>query len=137
MLNQKQAIRLTAEERYNQELATLSKADKDNNKPQGWLLSPKSVRQFILGNESLGISRKFFGDDPLVDRAIVSLLGKQGLMLVGQPGTAKSMLSELLAAAISGDSNLIKFDSSRDSRHQRRSYPLFMELCIIACRRAH
>ena len=106
MLNQKQVIRLAAEERYSQELATLSKADNDNNKPQGWLLSPKSVRQFILGNDTLGITRKFFGDDPLVDRAIVSLLGKQGLMLVGQPGTAKSMLSELLAAAISGDSNL-------------------------------
>ena len=106
MVNQKQVIRLAAEERYSQELATLNKADNDNNKPQGWLLSPKSVRQFILGNDTLGITRKFFGDDPLVDRAIVSLLGKQGLMLVGQPGTAKSMLSELLAAAISGDSNL-------------------------------
>ena len=106
MVNQKQVIRLAAEECYSQELATLSKADNDNNKPQGWLLSPKSVRQFILGNDTLGITRKFFGDDPLVDRAIVSLLGKQGLMLVGQPGTAKSMLSELLAAAISGDSNL-------------------------------
>ena len=106
MVNQKQVIRLAAEERYSQELATLSKVDNENNKPQGWLLSPKSVRQFILGNDTLGITRKFFGDDPLVDRAIVSLLGKQGLMLVGQPGTAKSMLSELLAAAISGDSNL-------------------------------
>jgi MoxR-like ATPase len=52
------------------------------------------------------VSRKFYGDDPLVDRAIVTLLGRQGLMLVGEPGTAKSMLSELLAAAISGNSNL-------------------------------
>ncbi|MDR3106886.1 MAG: AAA family ATPase, partial [Bifidobacteriaceae bacterium] len=42
----------------------------------------------------------------LVDRAIVTLLGRQGLMLVGEPGTAKSMLSELLAAAICGNSNL-------------------------------
>ena len=123
MLNQKQAIRLTAEERYNQELATLSKADNDNNKPQGWLLSPKSVRQFILGNDTLGITRKFFGDDPLVDRAIVSLLGKQGLMLVGQPGTAKSMLSELLAAAISGDSNLtIQGTAGTSEDHIRYSW---------------
>lgn len=106
MLNDTQVIRLNAEQRYAHELNKLQEADNNQNKPQGWNLSPKSVRQFILGNEELGISRKFYGDDPLVDRAIVSLLGKQGLMLVGEPGTAKSMLSELLAAAISGDSNL-------------------------------
>lgn len=64
------------------------------------------MRRFILGDDALGISRKFYGDDALVDRAIVTLLGRQGLMLVGEPGTAKSMLSELLAAAISGDSTL-------------------------------
>ena len=45
------------------------------------------------------ISRKFYGDDALVDRCIVTLLGNRGLLLVGEPGTAKSMLSELLAAA--------------------------------------
>ncbi|WP_141673556.1 ATP-binding protein [Gilliamella apicola] len=106
MVKNAQAIRLSAEQRYAYELNTLLELDNANNKPQGWNLSPKLVRQFILGNKELGISRKFFGDDPLVDRAIVSLLGKQGLMLVGKPGTAKSMLSELLAAAISGDSNL-------------------------------
>jgi hypothetical protein len=66
-----------------------------------------AVRRFILGDAKLKISRKFYGDDPLVDRAIVSLMGSQGLMLVGEPGTAKSMLSELLAAAISGDSALV------------------------------
>jgi MoxR-like ATPase len=55
----------------------------------------------------LDVSQKFFGDDPLIDRCIVSLMGQQGLMLVGEPGTAKSLLSELLAAAISGDSNLV------------------------------
>jgi MoxR-like ATPase len=53
------------------------------------------------------VRRKFYGDDALVDRAIVSLMSHQGLMLVGEPGTAKSMLSELLAAAISGSSTLV------------------------------
>lgn len=99
-------LRESAEQRFAHELATLDQHDQQQLKPQGWLRSPKAVRQFILGNAELGISRKFFGDDALVDRAIVTLLGKQGLMLVGEPGTAKSMLSELLAAAICGDSGL-------------------------------
>ena len=40
----------------------------------------------------------------MVERAIIGLSSNRGLMLVGEPGTAKSMLSELLAAAISGTS---------------------------------
>ena len=62
------------------------------------------MRAFIVGDQALGVTRKFYGDDPLVDRAVVTLLGRQGLMLVGEPGTAKSMLSELLSAAVSGAS---------------------------------
>ncbi|WP_409309311.1 ATP-binding protein [Pectobacterium sp. B1J-3] len=99
-------LRQPAETRFADELARLTKADENNPKPQGWLRSPRAVRQFVLGDEALAISAKFFGDNALVDRAIVTLLGKQGLMLVGEPGTAKSMLSELFAAAISGDSGL-------------------------------
>ena len=37
---------------------------------------------------------------------MVTLATNRGLMLVGEPGTAKSLLSELLAAAICGDSTL-------------------------------
>jgi MoxR-like ATPase len=37
---------------------------------------------------------------------VVTLAGERGLMLVGEPGTAKSMLSELLAAAVSGTGSL-------------------------------
>lgn len=95
-----------AERRFGDELERLRGKD-SGDKPQGWQLSPRSVRKFILGDEKLGVSQKFFGDDPLVDRCIVSLMGEQGLMLVGEPGTAKSLLSELLAAAISGDSKLV------------------------------
>jgi MoxR-like ATPase len=100
-----QAMRLAAEQRYADELARLAAADQDP-RPPGWTLSPRAVRSFILGDDKLQVSRKFYGDDPLVDRAIVTLMGHQGLMLVGDPGTAKSLLSELLAAAISGDSGL-------------------------------
>lgn len=98
--------RQPAEIKFSVELKRLRDEDNDA-KPRGWQLSPRSVRSFILGDKKLDVSQKFFGDDPLVDRCIVSLMGQQGLMLVGEPGTAKSLLSELLAAAISGDSNLV------------------------------
>jgi len=52
------------------------------------------------------INKKFYGDDVLVERAIVTLASDRGLLLVGEPGTAKSWLSEHLTAAISGDSLL-------------------------------
>ncbi len=104
-MNPRDQVRLPPEQRYADELARLAAADKDA-KPPGWKLSPRAVRSFILGDDQLQVSRKFYGDDPLVDRAIVTLMGHQGLMLVGEPGTAKSMLSELLAAGITGDSGL-------------------------------
>jgi MoxR-like ATPase len=100
------ALRPSAEMRYADEIERLKAADNDP-RPPGWRLSARAVRRFILGDEALGVSRKFYGDDPLVDRAIVTLISAQGLMLVGEPGTAKSMLSELLSAAISGSSDLV------------------------------
>jgi len=106
MTPETQSIRPPAEARYAMELATLAAADRFP-KPAGWQLSPRAVRTFLLGDPRQGISRKFYGDDPLVDRAVVSLMSQQGLMLVGEPGTAKSLLSELLAAAISGTSALV------------------------------
>lgn len=97
---------------YKQELRAL-KNDDDGIKPSNWTLSPKSVRKFILGsdkpiiyrNKEIKIKKKFFGNDALVERCIITLAGNRGLMLVGEPGTAKTMLSELLAAAICGYSN--------------------------------
>lgn len=99
------ALRTSLDVRYRDELARLREADRDP-RPEGWRLSPRAVRRFILGDPALHVSRKFYGDDPLVERAIVTLMGNQGLMLVGEPGTAKSLLSELLATAISGDAGL-------------------------------
>jgi MoxR-like ATPase len=94
-------LRPPAEVHYARELAALAKGDMEP-RPPGWKLSPKAVRLFICGSKSPKIDRKFYGDDVLVERAIVGLAGNRGLLLVGEPGTAKSMLSELLAAAISG-----------------------------------
>jgi MoxR-like ATPase len=99
----KNVLRQPAEVLYASELAELKAVDRDE-RPEGWGLSPRAVRSFIAGGSN--IQRKFYGDDALLDRCIVTLMSNRGLLLVGEPGTAKSMLSELLAAAISGDSTL-------------------------------
>lgn len=109
-------VRPPAEILYAQELNALAANDKSPH-PPGWKLSPRLVREFILGSDGKTyphiwegqptetvIQEKFYGDDALIDRAIITLAGNRGLLLVGEPGTAKSMLSELLAAAISGTS---------------------------------
>ena len=109
-------VREPAELRFAEELSALA-ANDSGKTPPGWNLSPGAVRRFITGSEgkqlphvwkgesrTTEVRRKFYGDDTLIDRCIVTLLGNRGLMLVGEPGTAKSMLSEYLAAAISGTS---------------------------------
>ena len=96
-------LRAPAEQVHATELAALAGAD-GGPRPEGWRLTPRAVRAFVLGDRDLGVSRKFYGDDALVERCVVTLMSNRGLLLVGEPGTAKSMLSELLAAAVSGDS---------------------------------
>src|SRR5690242_19495917 len=94
-----------AEVLYADELERLRAKD-DAPKPPGWRMSLHAVRRFILGDDELDVRRKFVGNPSLVDRAMVTLATSRGLMLVGEPGTAKSLLSELLAAAVSGGSTL-------------------------------
>jgi MoxR-like ATPase len=94
-------LRAPAEQLHAEELSRLAQTD-SGAKPEGWRLSPRAVRAFVVGDDKLGVKRKFFGDDALIDRCIVTLMSDRGLLLVGEPGTAKSMLSELLCAAISG-----------------------------------
>ncbi len=108
--------RPVAEQKYAEELTVLCAAD-DGPRPAGWKMTPGRVIDFLCGTAgekvsaklptgkaSLAITRKFVGPRDLIERCVVTLAGERGLLLVGQPGTAKSMLSELLAAAISGDS---------------------------------
>ncbi len=101
-----ETLRRPAETTFDDQLRALAQSD-TGPRPAGWKLTPQAVRRFIIGDAALSIAPKFVGDDPLVDRCIVSLMGRQGLMLVGEPGTAKSLLSELLSAAISGRSTAV------------------------------
>ncbi len=104
-----------AEVRYADDLNFLRDADQ-GERPDNWLLSPQSVVDFICGTdgEKIGKSKqaaraleaKFVGPRDTIQRCVVTLAGERGLMLVGEPGTAKSMLGELLAVAISGTSGL-------------------------------
>ncbi|HET7489621.1 MAG TPA: AAA family ATPase [Acidimicrobiales bacterium] len=112
----------TPEEAFSIELDFLARLD-DGPRPSGWKRTPKAVVTFVMGSgpdalalprgvsagdgpRKLTITPKFVGDRALVERCVVTLAGERGLLLVGEPGTAKSMLSELLSAAISGTSSL-------------------------------
>ena len=99
--------RPAAEVLYAEELARLEKEDTGAPRPGGWRLTPASVLRFVLGDEAAGIAPKFVGRPSFLERCIVALATNRGLMLIGEPGTAKSYLSELLSAAISNDSTLI------------------------------
>ena len=104
-------IKPPVEVRFQKELEALQALD-TGRKPLNWKLSPRAVRTFILGSrepiqwngEKISVRKKYLGNDALVERCIITLAGNRGLMLVGEPGTAKTMLSELLSAAISGTS---------------------------------
>ena len=104
-----ESIKPPVEVKYKEELEALKSNDM-GRRPENWILSPKAVRTFILGStqpieyegKEVRIGKKYYGNDVLVERCIVTLAGNRGLMLVGEPGTAKTMLSELLSAAISG-----------------------------------
>lgn len=108
-MEKERLIKPPVEIRYQEELKALKHTDK-GRRPENWQLSPQAVRTFILGShkpvlwegKEYLIEKKYFGNDPLVERCIVTLAGNRGLMLVGEPGTAKTMLSELLSAAICG-----------------------------------
>jgi MoxR-like ATPase len=98
-------LRQPAEVEYAAELAALKAADKDP-RPDGWHLSPRAVRTYVLGGQAGGtaVRPKYLGSQRVVEIAIATLATDRALLLTGEPGTAKSWLSEHLAAAISGDS---------------------------------
>jgi MoxR-like ATPase len=101
-------IRLPAEEEYKEELIALAKADKLPH-PPGWNLSPAAVLTYLTGGKAGNktISPKYLGDKRLLELCLATLLTDRALLLTGLPGTAKTWLSEHLAAAISGNTHFM------------------------------
>ncbi|RJL34129.1 ATP-binding protein [Bailinhaonella thermotolerans] len=102
-------LRPHAERRHADELAAIAAAD-DRPRPPGWRLSPRAVATYVLGGTLPGgavISPKYVGPRRVVEVAVATLATDRALLLLGVPGTAKTWLSEHLAAAICGDSTLL------------------------------
>ncbi|MDG0813035.1 AAA family ATPase [Cohnella rhizosphaerae] len=130
MAQKQDVLRLPAERLYAEELEALKEADKEA-KPAGWQLSPKSVLTFITGGQAGArtIAPKYIGNKRLVEMAIATLLTDRALLLIGEPGTAKSWLSENLAAAIHGDSSkVIQGTAGTTEEHVRYSWNYAMLL---------
>ena len=105
---EKEILRLSAEQLYKKELDALIK-NETNPVPKGWQMSPKSVLTYILGGKSgdVEITPKYMGDRKVVEICIATLVTDRALLLLGEPGTAKSWLSEHLTAAINGNSSQV------------------------------
>jgi MoxR-like ATPase len=72
-------------------------------------MSPRAVLMYVCGGKagSRDITPKYVGHSRLVEIAISTLVTDRALLLLGEPGTAKSWLSEHLSAAINGDSTKV------------------------------
>jgi MoxR-like ATPase len=105
----KEMLRLPAEKAYAAELEALRASDKAP-KPAGWVLSPQAVVTYVLGGKAgdgTPISAKYVGDRRLIETAVATLATDRALLLLGVPGTAKSWVSEHLAAGVCGDSTMV------------------------------
>jgi len=99
-------IRRHAEEEFSHELAALAAAD-DKPRPAGWRLSPKAAVAYLMGAklpDGTRVKPKYIGDRRLMEIAVATLATDRALLLYGAPGTAKSWVSEHIAAAVCGDS---------------------------------
>jgi MoxR-like ATPase len=104
-----QPLRPHAEQEYQAELTALRAVD-DRPRPPHWRLSPWAVVTYLMGgtlDDGTLISPKYVGSRRLMEVAVATLATDRALLLLGVPGTAKSWVSEHLAAAISDDSTLM------------------------------
>jgi MoxR-like ATPase len=102
------ALRLPAEQQFREELEELRRVD-DRRRPPNWLLSPWAVVTYLMGGtlpNGMEITPKYVGSRRLMEIAVATLATDRALLLLGVPGTAKTWVSEHLAAAVSGDSTL-------------------------------
>jgi MoxR-like ATPase len=102
-------LRPHAEQVYAAELTALAAAD-ERPRPPSWRLSPQAVVTYLLGGvlgDGTVITPKYVGPRRLIEIAVATLATDRALLLLGVPGTAKTWVSEHLAAAVSGDSTLL------------------------------
>ncbi len=114
-------LREIAEVIYQNELQALIKAEKDPV-PTGWAMSPRSVLKYITGGKvgKVEITPKYVGHQRLVEIAIATLVTDRALLLIGEPGTAKSWLSEHLTTAVCGDSTKVVQGTAGTTEEQVR-----------------
>src|SRR5512141_847057 len=102
-------LRQHAEQQFAEELDQLALAD-NRQRPPNWNLSPWAVSTYLLGGKldnGFRVSAKYIGDRRVIEIAVATLATDRALLLLGVPGTAKTWVSEHLAAAISGNSTLL------------------------------
>src|SRR6266550_4633249 len=102
-------LRHSAETIYATELEALIKED-ERARPAQWRLSPQAVVTYLMGGKTksgVEIAPKYIGNRRLIETAVATLATDRALLILGVPGTAKSWVSEHLAAAITGSSQLI------------------------------
>ncbi|MBE7170695.1 MAG: AAA family ATPase [Williamsia sp.] len=102
-------LREHAEQLYAQELEEISRQE-TGRRPASWKLTPQGVVTYLTGGKlknGFEVSPKYIGNKRLMEIAVATLTTDRALLLYGLPGTAKSWVSEHLAAAISGDSTMI------------------------------
>lgn len=95
-----------AEQEYAGELEAIGRFD-EHARPPRWRLSPQAVVTYLLGGtlpDGTTVSPKYIGPRRLIEVAVATLATDRALLLLGLPGTAKTWVSEHLAAAISGRS---------------------------------
>ena len=102
-------LRAHSEHQFAEELKALAKAD-EKPRPPNWKLSPWAVAMYLLGGKlekGVEITPKYIGSRRVIEIAVATLATDRSLLLLGVPGTAKTWVSEHLAAAISGDSTML------------------------------
>src|SRR3984957_6743413 len=116
------ALRIPAEQAHADELAALDRGD-DLLRPPNWKLSPQAVVTYLMGGKARDgtpVSAKYVGNRRLIETAVATLATDSALLLLGVPGTAKSWVSEHLAAAVSGSSRrLIQCTAGPDENQIR------------------
>ena len=115
-------LRQHAEQQFAEELDALQKVD-DRQRPANWKLSPWAVLTYLMGGKlanGFEVSPKYIGNPRLMEIAVSTLATDRALLLYGVPGTAKSWVSEHLAAAVSGDSTMLIQGTAGTSEEQLR-----------------